>query len=222
MTARRLALTLSLVAAAAVSTAAIGAGNVVSRLAVDDTSITITVPIQIVGATDATIALWQHGIDDTWNRGRNGRPFEICGRQVHFKPEFLPMMATVPRPRLAHLVFVQDVAPGQLFVSSVWHALGSSPADSARTGFWGSNISPETAAHEFGHLLGLLDEYRENDLNGNGVRDIGESPVPDLVRFPDASRSLMAVDAGVVLDRHIRDILRMHGLADAITCTMGR
>lgn len=220
--ARRLTTTLSLVAAAVMSAAASGAGNVISRVAVDETSITITVPIQIVGANDATIDAWQHGIDNTWNRGRDGRPFEICGRRVRFEPVFLPMMATVPQPRPAHLVFVHDVAPGQLFVSSVWHALGSSPADSARTGFWGSNISPETAAHEFGHLLGLLDEYRENDANGNGLRDVGEVPVPDLNRFPDAARSLMAVEAGVVLDRHIRDIVRMHGLGDTLTCTMGR
>ena len=124
---------------------------------------------------------------------------------------------TAEPARLSHLVIVQQVRPNEQFVSSVWHALGSSPAYSARTGYWGSNMEGIIAAHEFGHLLGLLDEYVEADGNANGLREPGERPVPDIARYPDASFSLMAGERGVVLARHIDEILRIHGFAQ--TCS---
>jgi hypothetical protein len=100
----------------------------------------------------------------------------------------------------------------------VWHALGSSPAYSSRTGFWGSNTDVATAAHEFGHLLGLFDEYEERDTNANGLREPGETPVPNERRYPDAWLSLMAHEAGSVLQRHVREAVRMHDTSNALAC----
>jgi hypothetical protein len=117
-------------------------------------------------------------------------------------------------------VVVRDVRPGEQYVSSVWHALGTSPSYSARTGYWGSNMDGDTAAHEFGHLLGLLDEYVESHFDDNGHREPGDGPRPDVDRHPDAWFSVMARERGTVLRRHIREVLRMHATPDVLACRL--
>jgi hypothetical protein len=186
----------------------------ISSLVVDASTITINVPIEVVGGTDEMIELWKRGIDETWNRGNDGRPFVVCGRDVTFVANFVRRPVDGQVPRHVHVVVVEEVAPDDRYISRVWHALGSSPTYSSRTGFWGSNSDAATAAHEFGHLLGLLDEYQENDRNANGLREPGETPVPDERRFPDAWLSLMAQEHGSVLQRHVRDVVRMHVTPD--------
>ena len=190
----------------------------ISWMVVEPATITINVPIEVVGGSDEMIAMWKRGIEATWNRGNDGRPFEVCGRQVVFNANFVRRPADGQVPRNVHVVVVEEVTPGTPYMSRVWHALGTSPAYSSRTGFWGSNTDASTAAHEFGHLLGLLDEYKENDANANGLREPGERPLPDERRFPDAWLSLMAHEHGNVLQRHIRDVVRMHG-SGASSCS---
>lgn len=192
-----------------------GVGNVTSVMLTWD-RITITVPIEVVGGSERLIAAWYQGIDRAWNRGDDGEPFVVCGRLVEFDVQFTAR--PIPEASASHVVFVEPVPAGQRYVSSVWNAFGTSPAYSARTGYWGSNLAPDTAAHEFGHLLGLLDEYTEDDANGNGRRDPGEGSVPDVARYPDAWQSLMAYERGVVLERHIREVLRLHGAVGALSC----
>jgi hypothetical protein len=190
----------------------------ISWMVADATSITINVPIEVVGGSDEMIAMWKRGIDETWNRGNDGRPFEVCGRTVTFNANFVRRPEDGQVPRNVHVVVVEDVAPGEPYMSRVWHALGTSPAYSSRTGFWGSNTDAATAAHEFGHLLGLLDEYEENDANANGLREPGETPLPNVRRFPDAWLSLMAHEEGSVLHRHIREVVRMHTTDTSFRC----
>lgn len=200
------------------STAAPGPG-VVSSLRFDDQTITITVPIEVVGGTDEMMALWRDAIERTWNRGNDGAAFTVCGRAVIFEAHLERRPPDGHVPRHVHVVVVEEVMPGERYVSRVWHALGSSPAYSSRTGFWGSNTDAATAAHEFGHLLGLLDEYEENDTNANGLREPGETPIPNEDRYPDAWFSLMAQESGSVLQRHVREVVRMHaGEAAARVC----
>jgi hypothetical protein len=201
-------------------TAAAALALAISWLLVDSSTITITVPIEVVGGTDEMIAMWKRGIDETWNRGNDGRPFVVCGRQVVFNANFVRRPPDGQVPRNVHVVVVEEVAAGERYMSRVWHALGTSPAYSSRTGFWGSNTDAATAAHEFGHLLGLLDEYEENDANANGLREPGETPLPNERRFPDAWLSLMAHERGNVLLRHVREVVRMH-LTDrsALSCS---
>jgi hypothetical protein len=191
--------------------------DTVSSLEVTRDSVTVTVPINIVGVDATTLARWAAAIDRVWNRGNQGQPFSYCGRTVTFDARFA-VQATTPASRSSHLVLVRQVKPGDAFVSSVWHALGTSPRYSPRTGYWASDLDDDTVAHEFGHLLGLLDEYIENDANQNGMREPGERPVPDVARHPDAWFSLMAGERGVVLRRHVLEVLRMHGIQDALTC----
>lgn len=190
--------------------------SAISTARVADDRIVISVPVEVVGGTSTVIERWWETIDRVWNRGNDGRPFTVCGRSVLFDVRFTPS----PAPsRTAHVVFVEDVAPGQRYVSSVWHVLGTLPTQSARTGYWASSLPPMTAAHEFGHLLGLLDEYTPNDVNGNGRHDPGEGSRPDEARYPDAWRSLMAYERGSILERHIVEVLRLHGLAYALDCS---
>jgi hypothetical protein len=203
----------------AASTRTTQTGTAISSMRVDAATITIDVPIEVVGGTDEMLALWWSAIDTVWNRGNDNRAFRICGRDVVFNARFLRRPAEGQVPRNVHVVVVEDVAPGERYVSRVWHALGTSPAYSSRTGFWGSTTDPATAAHEFGHLLGLLDEYEENDTNANGLREPGETPLPNEKRFSDAWLSLMAQERGSVLWRHIREVVRMHTLEGTPACS---
>jgi hypothetical protein len=190
-------------------------GNAVSTIVTSDAVIVINVPIEVLGGNDELIERWKQGIDQTWNRGNDGRPFRVCGRDVLFNALFAPRPLHKTLTRDAHVVVVENVEPGQSYISRVWHALGTSPAYSARTGFWGSDTDGATAAHEFGHLLGLLDEYIETET---GLRAPGQRPVPDEARFPDAWRSLMAQERGSVLERHVREIIRIHGASRVLSC----
>ena len=194
----------------------LGAGaNAISTVAIDHDRIVITVPIAVLGGSDALIGRWRNGIDQTWNRGNDGGAFRVCGRAVVFNAHFVLRRAPDPMSSAAHVVVVEEVKQGQSHISRVWHALGTSPTYSARTGFWGSNADGATAAHEFGHLLGLLDEYVESE---SGMRAPGERPVPNEARYPDAWMSVMAQEHGSVLARHVREILRIHGVGHALTC----
>ncbi len=208
---------LPLIVAMAVSMAAsVAAVNVFSTVAVNDDVIVITVPVEVLGGSESLVDRWRQGIHQSWNRGNNGAPFKVCGRDVVFNPDFTLRQAPNILTRAAHVIVVETVRPGQAYISRVWHALGSSPVSSARTGFWGSNMDGATAAHEFGHLLGLLDEYIESE---KGMRAPGERPVPDEARFPDAWLSLMAQENGSVLERHVREILRVHHAQDTLSCS---
>jgi hypothetical protein len=191
--------------------------NSVSTLSVSANSITITIPIEIVGVTADVLERWEHAIDRVWNHGNDGDAFTYCGRRVIVDARFSPQPVAQSTPS-SHLVVVRQVRVGDPYVSSVWHALGTSPAYSPRTGYWGTNMEGGTAAHEFGHLLGLLDEYMEVDVNKNGLREPGERPAPDVRRYPDAWFSLMATERGVVLQRHIDEILRVHGVDAMLNC----
>ena len=203
------------VAAVIASAPHAASGQAVSTVVVSDAHVTVNVPIEVIGATEALIATWQRGIDAVWNAGNDGRAYRVCGRDVVFHAQFMPRDTGETLSSQRHIVVVEQVRPGQSHVSRVWHALGTSPAYSARTGFWGSNTDGAIAAHEFGHLLGLLDEYLQGDTR---LRAPGERPVPDVARFPDAWRSVMAQEQGSVLQRHVREVLRIHGAEAALSC----
>lgn len=191
-----------------------------SSLAVADDEIRIIVPIEIEGGSDALVAKWSDAVDAAWNRGNAGEPFAYCGRPVRFVPVFKVLAADGIGDPGYHSLGVLEVRPGQYFVSNVLHTRGTSPTEVNRNGFIASNASDATVAHEFGHYLGLPDEYVENDANGNGVRDPGEVTTPNTAVYPDAADSLMATTTGHVFSRQIEAALKEHGIDEQLQCPL--
>jgi hypothetical protein len=120
----------------------------------------------------------------------------------------------------AHLLQVLEPRPGQYFISHVSFPPGSNPVDTTRWGFIHYGASDETVAHEFGHYLGLEDEYLEHDTNGNGMRDPGEDTTPNTGLYPDAAQSLMGARGGHALPRHVDAALEAHKIADQLQCPL--
>lgn len=193
----------------------LAASSHISSVAIDTARVTITAPIDVVGGSPALLLRWQAAIHGAWNLGNDGKPFRICGRDVMFVADMKPRDAMAGRG--AHLLFIERPTPNRRIVSTVWH-VDAAPTAKARTAFWASDLRENIVAHEFGHLLGLGDEYVDADHDGNGVPEPGEGTVPDVARYPDAWLSLMAFEQGVVLERHVREALVWHGAAHALDC----
>jgi hypothetical protein len=189
-----------------------------STLSVTDAEITIVVPIEVDGGSDTLLGDWMDDIDAAWNRGNNGKAFHYCGRPVRFVPVFKQIAGNGNADPGYHLLIVQDVRPGQYFVSTVFHETGSTPTETNRNGFIADTASSATVAHEFGHYLGVDDEYIVIDRNGNGVRDEGDTSRPNTALHSDAGDSLMGTLEGAVLQRHIDDALEAHGVEDKVQC----
>jgi hypothetical protein len=137
---------------------------------------------------------------------------------VRFVPVFKQVSTSGNVDPQYHLLIVQDVRPGQYFVSTVFHQSGSAPTETNRNGFIADDASASTVAHEFGHYLGLDDEYVVMDRNGNGLRDQGDTTQPNTAAHADAADSLMATLEGTVRQRHVDEALEEHGIADALQC----
>lgn len=168
------------------------------------TQITIDVPMELRGGTPEVIARWTRAIDQFWGSTPGSNTFCAGSREVIFRPTFRVLApGATPTPGWT-VVDVVRPAPGVFFVSSVTQ--GVPPIDARNrdmTASWDATASAATIAHEFGHVIGLPDEYDEVDTNHDGIRQANETTVPRR-GFED---SLMAQLAGHVDERLIGLVL---------------
>lgn len=175
---------------------------------------TVRVPIDLVWDDPRLGESWRKAIKSYWNNGPWLGRFKYCGRSVEFVPEIQVIPAGGKLRPEAATIRVKRLRPGQEYTSHVrWGSSGFDPARNSR-GEWGSNEDDATIAHEFGHLLGLLDEYDEHDANGNGVRDPGEYTTPK----PGFEGSIMAEQAGKVVQGLVDEAMRRSGVDCKTSC----
>jgi hypothetical protein len=136
---------------------------------------------------------WRDAITNIWNDGPGvGKRWTYCGRPVEFVPDIQVFPAGGKGRPDAHKIRVKLLKPGRDIRSNVqWSSKKFDPAGNS-TGTWGSTESDDTIAHEFGHLIGLIDEYEVISEEPRVTR-----PLPG---FED---SLMAERGGTVNQSHI-------------------
>lgn len=157
--------------------------NIVGRIAFSRTWTHIEVYIGLaagVGVTAATInslrSVWKTGIENTWNNPRRtpgaatpqqwkcGKDKEVSCRvsfRVHFDAGLLDHTVHVHNPPFLPLPYNEDQKN------------------------WYTNTNGATAAHEFGHMLGLPDEYPDPEdcpdrapVNTGTVMDTSSNFIP--------------------------------------------
>lgn len=189
----------------------------------DPGKIKIEVKVEVFDGTQELADRWKKAIEEYWNSGLDGKPFTYCGRTVEVTVSF---DVTPTGQEGHHFIQVKWLRPGQRTISTVHGVPDYDPTVDDKTGLWESpggrppEVYDALVAHEFGHLLGLPDEYiwdpAKHDKNGNGKRDPGEPTAPDTANYPDAAGSIMAVADGKALQRHINGMMKSHGVDDAL------
>lgn len=194
----------------------------------DPSKYTVKVPIDLIADDPSLAKRWKKAITDHWNNGPLLGRFKCAGRSVEFVPDIRVTPAGGKTRPDAHKVRIKLLAPGVDFISTVHPGPGGlNPTTHSFTGNWGSNEDNATIAHEFGHLVGLPDEYewipyedRNNngrrdpgerllhDKNGNGKRDPGEPTRPK----PGFEGSLMAEHDGKVDQGLVNEAMLKHGI----------
>lgn len=155
-------------------------------------TVKITVNIEFAGAaTQSLIDKWAKWIedDDFWGADRSYSCLKVVIK-ANFK-------LAGQGDQSFHTVNVVDIKHGRDYRSSVRWFNPYRPNEHNVTGSWGNREDQDTIAHEFGHVLGLIDEYDK----------VTGQPNPNI---PGSEFSLMGKRGGNILDHHIKDIVRKH------------
>ena len=155
------------------------------------TALRVKVRIKFTGekATPAHIAVWQNGIDAKWNNAfhvENGRRIPIVFEPVWNGPS-------------AHHTIELHKPPVVREDAANWYA---GPAVNTGPGKTQDTTDANTAAHEFGHLIGLADEY--NLTSADYQKFTGTAPVGPMPASGYDTTSVMAVITGPAEGRHMR------------------
>ncbi len=214
--ARRAAAVGVVVVAALGSVATAGAIN---TFEITERAITITVPVDLVGATSSlTAERFANHVNRYWGSGSDGLPFCYGGRTVTIVPDFRVVPAGGSLRPNASRITVVEMRPGVDLISHVdWPTDPFDPRSQTATGAWEADATGDVIAHEFGHLLGIDDEYRESDTNHDGIRQPNE-PTVVLPQY-QGQQSLMAELSGHVRQRHIAAVMQRHGMPEPARTT---
>ncbi len=172
---------------------------------VQDCDVTVTLNLQFWdAATQPMVDAWNAAIMHVWDGLTT-----TSGCKLHLVLNTL--VGGAPQDGYA-LIDVVQIAPGYQHRSTT--TLGNSSVPHL-TGEWGSDISGFVAAHEVGHLMGIDDDYQDDD---NGV----SRPNPDAqgdadLGKPDIMAQTWQDDTGDLPSaqpRHADDMMKAYG----VTC----
>lgn len=179
-------------------------------------TITITVPVVVIGRNaEATAKFHTQAFNAAW--GKPGGFKHGCFTVV-FK---LDIKASQNEEAGRHTVFRVPLDPGQVWTSEVYRK----PGATSYTVYTSVNDSLMTLEHEYGHVLGLPDEYTVHYKDGKRYTRPDPNKVPEyqldgrgnVVLKPGETRSIMA-ERGYVLPRQIATIVKAHVPSEKLKC----
>jgi hypothetical protein len=156
-----------------------------------DVAVIVRIGLSGAPTTSSERERWLEGIQDAWNHKFH---FENDHRlRLTFEPVFITGAAP-------HTVTIH--APGTKWPNCATKSSGACRADG---GNWFNDTDGDVAAHEFGHLIGLKDEYNLSSIDYPAT--IGK-PAP-AGAAPTAGYSLPNImgSGGPVIERHLQAFL---------------
>ncbi|HQC14147.1 InlB B-repeat-containing protein [Mesotoga prima] len=136
-------------------------------------TVTVKVVFHGAGASETQVEAWETDAEAIWNGADGSREWGDGCCSVKFEFDFSVLAEGAQPPDDAHVVEVKKVKSSH--TSWVATPLPTPGSTETTTGEWDSLDTGPVIAHEMGHMMGLDDEYH-NDEDGNYVND---NPQPE-------------------------------------------
>lgn len=136
-------------------------------------TVTVKVVFHGAGASETQVEAWETDAEAIWNGVDGSREWGDGCCTVNFEFDFSVLAEGAQPPHDAHVVEVKKVNGSH--TSWVATPLPTPGSTETTTGEWDSLDTGPVIAHEIGHMMGLDDEYH-NDDDGNYVND---NPQPE-------------------------------------------
>lgn len=185
------------------------AKTTVAPVAGDNCAFTVTVQLAFAfldegsqNKADDLIKNWSQAMSNKWNGADGHQTFGDCGCKVTFVFDIKKLDAGQDcrqAPAGYHCYNVVDQPTNQRGNVADSHVV---PPDGNKNGFgeWTTGASGNDAAHEIGHLMGLVDEYRYEDTDNDGQKDdyVNTNPQKNADGSLKPKQSIMAQTWGDV------------------------